>query len=202
MLDQAPGTSAAGEGTGGGGGGNGVLIGVGVVLLLGAAGGILWWVTRAPEQTKTTTVTSATATTSEPTIELPSIDPIPDTGVETGPEDAGDAGKKVAVAGGGCPAVCSGTITPAIKEAVAARAGTAKQCYKTALEGNEGLAGDMSVLVRVGTDGSACSVSISSDTTGSARLQQCVRQKMVAGYPHPTGGCVDVRVPIHFAPKT
>ena len=203
MLDQAPGTSAAGEGSEGGGG-NGVLIGVGVVLLLGAAGGILYWVTRAPEQTKVTTVSSTSVTaTADPTIELPSIDPIVDSGIDTGAEDVGADAKKVANAGGGgCPAVCSGTITPAIREAVAARAGTAKQCYKTALEGNEGLAGDMSVLVRVGADGSACSVSISSDTTGSSRLQQCVRQKMVAGYPHPTGGCVDVRVPIHFAPKT
>ncbi|MEO7097673.1 MAG: hypothetical protein ABI175_30710, partial [Polyangiales bacterium] len=155
LVDQAPGTSAAGEGTGGGGG-NGALIGLGVVLLLGAAGGILYWVTRAPEPPKVSVTPPPTATTSEPTIELPSIDPIPDTGVDTGPEDTGaDAGKKIAVAGGGCPAVCSGTITPAVKEAVAARAGTAKQCYKTALEGNEGLAGDMSVLVRVGADGSA-----------------------------------------------
>ena len=46
MLDQAPGTSAAGEGSGGG---SGALIIVGVVLLLGAAGGILYWVTRTPE---------------------------------------------------------------------------------------------------------------------------------------------------------
>jgi hypothetical protein len=203
MLDQAPGTSAAGEGTGGGGSGNGVLIGVGVVLLLGAAGGILYWVTRTPEQPKPTVVTTASTTApTEPTIELPSIDPIPDAGPDTAEEAGADAGKKIGVGGGGCPAVCNGTITPAIKEAVAARAGTAKQCYKTALEGNEGLAGDMSVLVRVGADGSACSVSISSDTTGSARLQQCVRNKMIAGYPHPSGGCVDVRVPIHFAPKT
>lgn len=203
MLDQAPGTSAAGEGAGGGG--NGVLIGIGVVLLLGAAGGILYYVTRTPEPQKVTTVPSASITaTAEPTIDLPSIDPIVDSGIDTGPEDTGtDGGKKIATGGGGgCPAVCSGTLTPAIKDAVAARAGTAKQCYKTALEGNEGLAGDMSVLVRVGLDGSLCSVSIQSDTTGSNRLQQCVRQKMVAGYPRPTGGCVDVHVPIHFAPKT
>ncbi len=203
MVDEAPGTSASGEGASGGGGG--ALIVVGVVLLLGAAGGILWYVTKSkPEDKKP--VATATATKSvepESTLELPSIDPIPDTGVDTGPEDTGvDGGKKVANGGGGCPTSCNGSITPQIKEAVAARAGTAKQCYKTALEGNEGLAGDINVLVRVGVDGSTCAVSILSDTTGSNRLQQCVKSKMYASYPHPGGGCVEVKVPINFKPKT
>ena len=206
LVDDAPGTSAAGEGSGGGGGGGGgALIAVGVALLLGAAGAILWFVTRKPpEDKKVTVVQTATAATAEPTIDLPSIDPtILDSGVDIGVEDSGDAGKKVAAnGGGGCTASCTGTITDAIKQAVAARAGTAKQCYKTALEGNEGLSGDMSVMVRVGPDGSACAVSITNDTTGSNRLQQCVRGKMIAAYPQPKGGCVDVRVPISFKPKT
>ena len=186
-------------------GGGGALVIVGVILLLGAAGGVLWFVTRKPPQQQTvTTVQSASATeTAEPTIDLPSIDPsLVDSGVDTGDDSGADGGKKIASGGEACTAACSGQITDAIKQAVAARAGTAKQCYKTALEGNEGLAGDMSVLVRVGTNGSTCSVSIASDTTGSMRLQQCVRGKMAASYPQPRGGCVDVRVPISFKPKT
>lgn len=200
MLE-APGTSAVTESKSGGGG---ALVAVGVLVLVGAAGGILYWVTRKPpEQKKITTVETVSAQTAEPNIDLPSIDPgLIDSGVDTGEDVGADAGKKIVAMGTACPAACSGQITDAVKNAVGARAGTAKQCYKTALEGNEGLAGDMSVLVRVGTDGSTCSVSIAADTTGSMRLQQCVRAKMMASYPVPRGGCVDVKVPISFKPKT
>jgi hypothetical protein len=206
MLDEAPGACAAG-GDGsirpGSSGGGGALVIVGVILLLGAAGAVLWFVTRKPpEPPKVTTVETVSASQTESTIELPAIDPaLVDSGVDTGDDGGAEAGKKV-VAGEACTATCTGQITDALKQAVAARAGTAKQCYKTALEGNEGLAGDMSVLVRVGTNGSTCSVSVTSDTTGSMRLQQCVRGKMAASYPLPRGGCVDVRVPISFKPKT
>ena len=207
MLDEAPGACAAGgDGSirpAGSGGGGGALVIVGVLLLLGAAGGVLWFVTRkAPEQQKVTTVETVSPTNTEPTIDLPAIDPsLVDSGVDTG-EDAGDAGKKLVAMGEACPAACAGQVTDALKQAVGARAGTAKQCYKTALEGNEGLAGDMAVDVKVGTNGSTCGVSIASDTTGSMRLQQCVRGKMAASYPIPRGGCVVVRAPISFKPKT
>ncbi|GAC1544877.1 MAG: hypothetical protein NVS3B10_09010 [Polyangiales bacterium] len=198
MLDEAPGTSGAGEGSGGGG----AAVIIGVILLLGAAVAILWFVVRKPAETKqVTTVETVSAAPTDPTIDLPSIDPVVDSGADTGEDTGADAGKKVA-GGGGCTSTCGGNVTDALKQAVAARAGTAKQCYKTALEGNEGLAGDMSILVRVGTDGQPCSVNVTSDTTGSNRLQQCVRSKMVASYPQPKGGCVDVRVPISFKPKT
>ena len=207
MLDEAPGSCAAGGDGGsmrpaGSGGGGGALVIVGVILVLGAAGGILWWVTRKPpEQPKVTTVETVSATATEPTIDLPSIDLPKDAGPDAEEDTGPEAGKKVAV-GEACTAACTGQVTDALKQAVAARAGTAKQCYKTALEGNEGLSGDMAVLVRVGTNGSTCSVSIASDTTGSMRLQQCVKGKMAASYPLPRGGCVDVRVPISFKPKT
>ena len=207
MVDEAPGACAAGgDGSirpAGSGGGGGALVIVGVILLLGAAGGILWFVTRKPpEPQKVTTVETVSASNTEPTIDLPSIDLPPDAGPDAEEDTGPDAAKKVASGGEACTASCTGQVTDALKQAVAARAGTAKQCYKTALEGNEGLAGDMSVLVRVGTNGSTCSVSIASDTTGSMRLQQCVRGKMAASYPLPRGGCVDVRVPISFKPKT
>lgn len=202
MLDEAPGSTAAGEG-----GGNGALIVVGILVLLGAAGGVLYFVSKKPpEEQKITTVQSSSAPEPETTLDLP---PPPPEAPEVGPEDTGvDAGedtKKVAVgvpSGGGCSAACAGILTPDVEQAVAARAGTARQCYKTALEGNEGIAGDMSVLVKVGPDGSTCSASVIANSTGSNRLAQCVQQKMYAAYPHPKGGCVDVKVPINFKPKT
>lgn len=187
-------------------GGSGPII-VGVVLLLGAAGGILWWVNHKGGETPTPPKESAAPTASsaapQTTIDLPAIDLPKDAGEDTAPVP--DAGPKVATTGGGgggCPATCSGQITDAIKQAAAARAGTAKQCYKTALEGNEGLAGEIDIMLRVGTNGETCSASIASDTTGSGKLQQCVRSKMVATYPQPKGGCVELKVPVVFKPKT
>jgi len=200
MVEKAPPSTVGGAAKGGGGG---ALIGVAVVLLLGAAGGILWYVTRKPPEEKKVATTASTSTAApETTLDLPPPDLPKDAAVDdTGPTDTG---AKVAIGPGmdACPAVCTGVISDAIKAAVGARAGTAKQCYKTALEGNEGLAGDMSLVVRVGTNGQTCSAAVQSDTTGSVRLQQCVKSKMVATYPAPKGGCVDVRVPINFKPKT
>lgn len=185
------------------GGNAGVIIGV--VLLLGAAGGVLFWKNRGDETPKPvasvqpSSSSSATAAP-ETTLDLPAIDLPKDAGVEeTGPKPVATGG------GGGGPCSCGsmGAITDEIKQAAAARGGTAKKCYQSALEGNEGLAGDMTVQVRIGPNGEACSASVVSDTTGSQKLQQCVRLKMAAGgYPRPKGGCVDVKVPVVFKPKT
>ena len=186
------------------GGSAGVI--VGVILLLGAAGGVLFWVNRKDEPPKTTTSaqpsTSASTTAApETTLDLPAIDLPKDAGTEdTGPKVVATNG-----GGGGGPCSCGsmGTITDEIKQAAASRGGTAKKCYQSALEGNEGLAGDMTVQVRIGPNGEACSAAVVSDTTGSSKLQQCVRLKMAAGgYPRPKGGCVDVKVPVVFKPKT
>jgi hypothetical protein len=199
MVEKAPPSTVGGATKGGGGG---ALIGVAVVLLLGAAGGILWFVTRKPPEEKVTTTVASTSTAKpETTLDLPPPD-MPDTAVED--TAVVDTGAKVAVNMGmeACPSVCTGVISDAIKGAVGARAGTAKQCYKTALEQNEGLSGEMALVVRVGLNGATCSVAVQSDSTGSMRLQQCVKSKMVASYPAPKGGCVDVRVPINFKPKT
>lgn len=184
-----------------GGGSAGVIIGV--VVLLGAAGGILYWVNKrdagpAGASSATPSAPASTMAAPETTLDLPPID-IPDTGPEVGPPDAG---AKIQ-GGGGSACACSsfGAMTPEIGQAVAARGGTAKQCYKTALEGNEGLAGEIVMQVRVGPNGETCSVQVLSDTVGSSKLQQCARSKMSASYPRPKGGCVDVKVPVVFKPK-
>jgi hypothetical protein len=186
-------------------GGNAGVI-VGVVLLLGAAGGLLVWKNRGGDDPKPaasaapSTTTSATAAP-ETTLDLPAID-LPK---DAGPEDVGAKPATTSTGGGGGPCACAamGSITDDIKQAAASRGGTAKKCYQSALEGNEGLSGDMTVQVRIGPNGEACSATVVSDSTGSQKLQQCVRLKMAAGgYPHPKGGCVDVKVPVVFKPKT
>jgi hypothetical protein len=183
--------------------GSGPII-IGVILLLGAAGGILWWVNHRDATTTPPPVASAPVDSGvgpATTIDLPAIELPVDAGPDMGPPDSGT---KVAQGGpyNGCPAVCSGGITDAIKQAAAARAGTAKQCYKTALEGNESLAGQIDISLKVGLNGETCAASVVSDTTGSSKLQQCVRSKMIATYPQPKGGCVEVKVPVVFKPKT
>lgn len=184
--------------------GGGAAVVIGVILLLGLAGGLLWWKNRPDDTIKGTAPTasaSATATAApETTLDLPPIEL---------PKDAGDTpetGPKTASTGGGsnsgsCPTTCTGQITDAIKAAAASRAGTAKKCYQTALEGNEGLAGEIVVLIRVGTGGETCSASVLSDSTGSGKLAQCVRSKMLGSYPQPKGGCVELKVPVVFKPK-
>lgn len=185
-------------------GGVGAPVIIGVVVLIGAAVGLLCWKNRQDDiKTNPTATTSAKPSMSsappETTLDLPPIDL---------PKDAGDtteAGPKPVSTGGGgggnCPAVCTGQISDAIKAAAASRAGTAKKCYQTALEGNEGLQGEIDIMLRIGTDGSTCSASIASDSTGSGKLAQCVRSRMLGGYPAPKGGCVELKVPVVFKPK-
>lgn len=181
--------------------GGGAAVIIGVVVLLAAALGLLCWKNRGDDTkiSPTPSVSTAASTAApETTLDLPPIEL---------PKDAGetpDTSVKPATTGGGggaCPTVCTGQITDAIKAAAASRAGTAKKCYQTALEGNEGLAGEVDILLRIGTDGSTCSASIASDSTGSGKLAQCVRSRMLGGYPQPKGGCVELKVPVVFKPK-
>lgn len=183
--------------------GGGAAVVIGVILLLGAAGGVLWYVRRGDDgpakPAPSVSAPASTAAAPETTLDLPPIPIETDAGQDTGPEKP-----KPATTGGGglggCACGSTGSMSDDIAKAAAVRGGTAKQCYKTALEGNEGLAGTVTAVVRIGANGEACSVTIASDTTGSSKLQNCVRQKMsVGGYPKPKGGCVDVKVPVVFS---
>lgn len=181
--------------------GGGAPVIIGVVVLLAAAIGLLCWKNRGDDNTpKTTPSTAPSKSTAAPetTLDLPPIELPKDAGetAEAGPKTVATNG-----GGGNCPAVCTGQITDAIKAAAASRAGTAKKCYQTALEGNEGLAGEIDVMLRIGTDGATCSASIASDSTGSGKLAQCVRSRMLGVYPAPKGGCVELKVPVVFKPK-
>jgi hypothetical protein len=184
-----------------GGGGNKVGVGIAIILLLGGAAAVLYFATKkAPETVTTvTTVTSASSVAAPaPTFELPPIDLPTDAG-----EDVGvDAAKPT---GGGsynpCSAKCEGSITPEIAAAVNARGNTAKQCYKSAIQDNETLSGDMKLRLKIGSNGQFCSIGVTSDTTGSPKLQQCVQQRLRVSYPQPKGGCLEVDVPINFKNK-
>jgi hypothetical protein len=123
-------------------------------------------------------------------------------------EDAGsDAGKKVTTAvfsGNQCDAKkCTGTAGSDVEAALSFRAKQAHRCYDNALAQDATLRGKVSIAVRIGSNGQACSAGVASNELSSApSVANCV-----AGYfrgqafPAPKGGCVDVNIPINFVPR-
>jgi hypothetical protein len=122
-------------------------------------------------------------------------------------EDAGpDAGKKVVVVftGNQCDVKkCGGSTSSEVETALAFRAKQAHRCYDNALAQDPTLRGKVSIAVRIGANGQACSAGVASNELASApSVANCV-----AGYfrgqafPQPKGGCVDVNIPINFVPR-
>ncbi len=124
-------------------------------------------------------------------------------------EDSGtEAVKKpVAVATGGnaqCDVKkCSGSSTSDVELALSSRAKQAHRCYDAALGQDPTLRGKVSIAVRIGSGGQACSASVASnELTSAPTVATCV-----AGYfrgqnfPAPRSGCIDVNIPINFVPR-
>jgi hypothetical protein len=101
----------------------------------------------------------------------------------------------------GCSGTCTGSAEAGLREALRQRGASAKGCYNKALRSNPTLQGKMTVAVRVSPTGNACSASASNNTLGDASVTTCILQQFRSGaYPKPTGGCVDVQVPLNFVP--
>ena len=122
-------------------------------------------------------------------------------------EDAGpDAGKKTTVifTGNQCDVKkCTGATNSEVEIALSFRAKQAHRCYDNALSQDPTLRGKVSIAVRIGSNGQACSAGVASNELASAPgVANCV-----AGYfrgqnfPAPRGGCVDVNIPINFVPR-
>ena len=115
-----------------------------------------------------------------------------------------DAGKAVsAMASAGCDMkVCKGNATSEVQGALQQRARqTRRSCYESALAQDESLKGHVEINVRVGTNGQVCSASVASTDMGSPGVGQCVANMFRSSHmPSPSGGCVDVKVPISFVP--
>lgn len=100
-----------------------------------------------------------------------------------------------------CDGECRGTETPELLSALRARAGQARSCYERALTHNSSLSGSVVLNVRVSPTGTTCSASMAKDTLGDPAVTNCVLQRFRSGkFPKPTGGCVDVALPINFVP--
>jgi outer membrane biosynthesis protein TonB len=181
--------------------GGGAFIAAAIVMLL-AMGGMLYWKFGGKEP--------APAPAPLPKASAPAA-PIFEEAPPPPPAAEPDAGKKdttakkhlVASGGGGGCGACSGDAPPALRSALGGAAGSARGCYERALRQNAMLQGKLVVSVKIGPHGNACGAAVVSDTLGDPAVSTCVLQKFRSGvFPAPSGGCVDVQVPISFMPKT
>jgi tetratricopeptide (TPR) repeat protein len=100
-----------------------------------------------------------------------------------------------------CPSECAGQAPATLIEALSTRAAATRSCYEQALGERAELRGKSRVAVRVAGDGRVCAVRIVSSEM-PASMNTCVLQIFGGdGYPRPAGGCVEVTIPIAFAPE-
>ena len=100
-----------------------------------------------------------------------------------------------------CDGPCKGRESPELLSALSARARQARSCYERALSNNTALAGKMEVSVRVSRTGATCSADVLKDELKDGKVASCVLGRFRSGkYPEPTGGCVNVSVPLNFMP--
>lgn len=186
-------------------GGNGKFILL-AVLLVGVIGAIIGWKTcqKPPEPA----VILADAgppprPTKNPDDDIPPPPVIEDSGVDP------DAGKKTptnatAFTGSQCDVKkCTGSATPDIETALAFRAKQSHRCYDNALGQDPTLRGKISIAVRIGANGTACSAGVASNELASnPGVANCVVNNFRGqAFPAPKGGCVDVNIPINFVPR-
>ncbi len=146
--------------------------------------------------------------TAPPVLEAPPPPPPPpkaeeDAGAEETPKKVVSGHTGGGVGMNGCAAkVCEGTAGADLRSAMQAKAGQARSCYQNALRNDATLAGKLTVGVRIGTNGLACSAGVTSDTMGNPQVSGCVTRLFRAGkFPPPKGGCVDMAVPMNFQQK-
>lgn len=184
--------------------GNGKFIVIALLLLLIVGGIVVWRFLLTPPEPVTVKFDAGPPppppSTRNPDDDIPPPPPTEDAGKE-------DAGKKVVVVqngGNGCDAKkCTGNSSDEMSTALAFRAKQAHRCYDNALAQDATLRGKVSIAVRIGTNGAACSAGIASnDMGGNTSVASCVAGYFKSGgFPAPKGGCVDVNVPINFVPR-
>lgn len=182
-------------------------IGVSVAMAAIAAG-LLWWKlgSAAPSPAGATTPNSPSATSPVVDEAPPPPPPPAPTPIESGRAVEAKPSKRpsgVQSAPGGCAGACKGSVSVELQSALRAKAGAARTCYERALRQNAMLQGRMTVSVRVSPEGNTCGASVVSDGLGDPAVSSCVARVMRSGsLPAPTGGCVDVQVPLSFVSKS
>jgi outer membrane biosynthesis protein TonB len=166
------------------------------VALVAAIIGLVYWKLRGETPTAVPRPVATTpATLAEPPPPPPPIE-------ESAP--VLDSGARVATTAYNPCAVpkCGGSSNNAMASALSARAGSARPCYERALRVNSNLQGKLMLTVRVDPQGNVCSAAITQDAIHSPEVSNCVTGMFrSAKFPPPTGGCIDVNLPLSFAPK-
>lgn len=186
--------------------GNGKYIAVAIVLLALIGGVTVWKLTQKPPPRPPLAVVDAGAT---PTPSFTGRNPEDDIGLPPPVVDAGHtkpAGGTQASAGANQCGVgkCNGTSTSELQTALNFRVRQAHRCYDNALTQDPTLRGKITLVVRVGSNGTACptGVTVASNEMGSSTVAQCVAGYFRgASFSPPAGGCVDATIPINFVPR-
>jgi hypothetical protein len=181
-------------------GGNAKYAIVAIVLLL-AAGGLWWWrTTTNRDQTPAPPPVASLASAAPTNPKLDDIPPPPPP--EEKPEAGTGGGVRYVVVGGGCEGKCSGSAPAELGQALQVRAAQARRCYNSALSTDSTLRGHVTIAVRVGPSGNACSATVASNDMSSPNVAACAANIFrSANYPAPRGGCVDATVPLSFVPQ-
>ncbi len=140
-----------------------------------------------------------------PTSQPPIIDIPPPPEIDAAVAEEQDAGSKPKVSSGNpaCGGKCSGDASSELRTALSSTAAASRSCYERALRSNTMLQGRLTVAVRVASNGSICSATVTNDTLKSQEVTSCVAGLFRGrGFPPPTGGtCVDVNIPLSFTPR-
>lgn len=194
------------------GGGAGIYL-IGLLLLGGAIGGIVY----ATRDKGTTAANTATAAPSaEPTAPKKLAGPAPPappdeieeeptasatTSASAAPSGSAKVGSGSGVAagdGGACAKCGKGKSSGALESKIRSVAGSAQGCYNRALR-TSAASGTLVVAVSVGAGGASCGVSIASDSVGNSEISSCVLGRFQGqSWPAPEEGCVTLSVPINF----
>jgi hypothetical protein len=184
--------------------GNGKYIAIGG-LLLAIVAGVIIYLKACNKPPETVAVVTPSASLSVPPPRNTRDDDIPPPPVV--PDAGADAGGKTTVtyhAGNPCEAKCTGSTTPDLEMALAQRAQQSKRkCYYPALTTDTTLKGRATISVKIGSNGSACGASVTSNELANPSVAECTANYYRAGgFPAPKGGCVTANVPINYVPGT
>lgn len=186
---------------------------IGALLLVGATVALISWKQCGAKPTATQQATAVTASASAPskpeapvTLYAPPPPPKDDDDADGG-SDAGKVAPGKGTAGPAavgpapCSGACNGTATGALSSALRGRAQSAQGCYNRALRTSE-VSGSLTVSVQVGPGGQVCNASLANDSVHSNEIASCVLSRFRGQtFPPPSGGCVNVNIPIAFTIK-
>jgi len=175
-------------------GGNGKFILLALLLIGGVGGVIVWGKSRSEPPAPVGPIPSSAFPSHK------AEDSVPPPVVV---EDSGAPAPKVAAAPtNGCEKTCNGTATPEIETALQQRAKQSRVCYDKALATDPTLKGKMSLSVKIGSNGSVCSVSVGSNDIGNDFIAQCATNLFrTSAFANPKGGCVEATIPLNFQPR-